>query len=181
MRSHGPALAVLIACAFAGPASPAETACRLKLEDRLRTDLSLPEFEFDQSEAKGWRVLANAGCEPEAESLMRAYIAMRGSAGRTLKWHLAQSIALQGRTDEAAALGYSALQTGREQSDKVLHWNTYVLGTIGHWRRDRVALDESLEKLRGTRLGSNPNDQFRKALEWLARCFNEPYSTSTCK
>ena len=70
--------------------------CGAMLRQHLATDMSLSYEEFDQTPGKGFRVLAIAGCNAEAASLIQAYIATNDAPQKSLRWHIAQLSASAG-------------------------------------------------------------------------------------
>lgn len=112
--------------------------CQAEYRKRLQTDLELSYEEFDQTEGKGMRVLAYAGCAKEAADLVVAYIKKNDAKQSSLFWHVAQQRASDG--DNAEAVIYARLSLAKEEdwSKRPLRWNDYVLATIAFLEKDKA-------------------------------------------
>lgn len=114
------------------------TDCAAMYANALKSDLDLTYAEFDQTENRGMRVLANAGCAREAANLIEAYITRHGSK-LSLVWHLAQLRAEH--DDRVEAIRYARMSLAEKEDFKTdpLRWNDYVLATIAFLEKDRAA------------------------------------------
>lgn len=102
-------------------------------------DMALPYEAFDQSEGKGFRALAEAGCPAQAERLILLYLGANGGNRNdgTLWWHAAQMAASAGNYEQASQHAKKSLG----ESDKgPLMWNDYVLASIAFFDRDKTRL-----------------------------------------
>lgn len=87
-------LAIAITCAAFG--ASANPSCEKLYAKHLSTDLRLSYEAFDQTEGKGFRVLAKQGCNKQAAELIERYIASTGAKEKSLLWHIAQMRAMHG-------------------------------------------------------------------------------------
>ena len=144
-----------------------------------RDDLTLSYETFDQSEGKGFRVLAQEGCDKEAADLIEAYIRTTRASQSSLRWHIAQLRASAG--DSAAAIRYarSVLVEGEDYARNPLRWNDYVLATIAFLEHDRAAL--ILHRDRVARAGNAyfGNTLNLKLLDSLIEHFDRDYKYAT--
>ncbi|PRC91170.1 hypothetical protein [Solimicrobium silvestre] len=106
----------------------------------IKSDLLLPYEQFDQTEKKGFRLLAESGCDKEAADLIEEYIKSSKSSKSSLRWHIAQLRATQG--DYSAAIKNAMTVLIKKEDFKVdpLRWNDYVLATIAFLERDKEKL-----------------------------------------
>lgn len=132
---------VLAALAFAAVASTAPGAdCAALYRTAVQNDLDLPVDVFDQTEGRGFRVLAAAGCPREAGDLIQAWSARREVVPYHVHWHLAQVRAEQDDRPAAIAAARRALRSD-EAVDAPFRWNDYVLATVAFLQRDRAAFE----------------------------------------
>ena len=105
-----------------------------------QTDMVLSYELFDQSEASGFRVLAQAGSYAEAERLILQYVQENGKDGSNgaLWWHAAQMSASAGNYAQAARHAKRSLSN--RPANGPLLWNEYVLASIAFFERDRPTL-----------------------------------------
>ena len=161
--------------AVAGQAAGAKH-CAMLLQERLKTDLRLTEYQFDQVDGQGWRRLAQAGCDDETIALIEAYTATHQDSGVVLTWHLAQAHAMADKLPSAIKVGRRALRQDEDSSGTATHWNSYVLGTIAFWEGDLETLRAQLGVLKTTPNGSVATDSLRRALELLSACSGYSYT-----
>ncbi|HRQ64042.1 MAG TPA: hypothetical protein PKZ76_04125 [Xanthomonadaceae bacterium] len=143
-----PAFAMAAVVAISSPTVAADD-CQALLAEHLRTDLDLSYEAFDQTMDAGFRPLASAGCHREAATLIQAYIEHNGAEQRSLKWHVAQLLAMADERTEAVRWARAALVEREDFDARPLRWNDYVLATVAflerdaerlHHHRDQVAL-----------------------------------------
>lgn len=95
---------VLVASLLASPAAGAAENCPELYRQHLASDLQLAYREFDQTDGRGFRALAEKGCDKEAADLIEAYIHATGATQVCLRWHIAQSRASAGQTQAAITI-----------------------------------------------------------------------------
>lgn len=134
--------------------------------------IRLPYWEFDQTE-KGWRSLGN--CYREQTQLLKRYVKRQEYELRGVRWHLAQTLAMEG--DDAAAAEQALLSVNPDEATQTpgFSWNTYVLATAAFLRRDRAAFDVQYEAHRRATEANAENSTNLKVLTGLSECFDKPY------
>jgi hypothetical protein len=181
-RAASIALILLVAaCSVTPPigstdAAPARAECRLGDAD-LIANRSLTWQQFDQQATTptSWRSLMARGCYDTAVIAYADYLAYgpipQGERWQTsARFHLGQSLASAGRTNEAARIMATAR---RETEVGGLRWNLYVQGTYAFLMRDRVALANALTELKLQPGQSNAINA--GVLSGLLHCWDKPY------
>lgn len=131
-------LVALVAAAVGAAAT--EVDCAVLYRNATQTELDLPTDVFDQTEGRGFRVLAAAGCMREAGDLIEAWSARRKDVPYHVHWHLAQMRAEQDDRPAAVAAAKISLRPD-EAADAAFKWNDYVQATIAFLQRDRAGFD----------------------------------------
>lgn len=157
-------------------AAEPDTVCVLTPADKAaNARLSFDEFDQKGTLPSTWRTLSNRDCDLAAVEAMQSYL-IEGAAGTPaergdLLFHLGQSLAMTGRTQEAA-IAVAAARNGNPEPDG-FDWQTYVVGTWAFLVRDRERLSAMRDKLRTEPgLGNHLNTG---ALSGLLACFEKPY------
>ncbi|MBN8742329.1 MAG: hypothetical protein J0H86_22690 [Xanthomonadaceae bacterium] len=156
------------------PLSATDTDCAALYRQHRLSDLDLPVDQFDQTEGRGFRVLAAAGCMREAGDLLEAWAARHDPIPRSVHWHIAQMRAEHDDRPAAIAAARRAL-AAPEAADAVFRWNDYVLATIAFLERDRSAFDrhrDAVAAAAGSHAGNALNLQL---LDKLGRHFDLDY------
>lgn len=141
MKSMLPLLLVLAAVDFTAATPAAAAGCAALYRERIAADLDLPYETFDQTEGRGFRILAGAGCPAEAADLIEAWVAKNATSRRSLDWHIAQMRAEAGATEAAVAAARRSLISETEARANAFKWNDYVLAVIAFLHKDRAAFD----------------------------------------
>jgi len=160
-------------------ASPAPTDCAALFAQHFASDLSLPYEAFDQTEDRGFRVLAARDCPREAADLIVEYIAATGAKQRSLRWHVAQLRATEGDVARAVAYAKGVLAEREDFEKAPLRWNDYVLATIAFLERDRAALVRHRDKVAEGAAAYPGNALNLKLLDKLIRHFDATYAEAT--
>jgi hypothetical protein len=147
--------------------------------DAMRAEaLTLSWWDFDQNagSAAGMRKLSVAGCFREAAKLQEYYIANR--KGLTPKemlnshFHIGQNYANASMPNRALR-NFRLSVDPNQPASRGFDWNTYVLGVIAFFERDRETL---LQKMSVLRASADPGDQINgRALARMNRCFDKAY------
>ena len=181
MKSMLPLLFVFAAVDFtaATPAVPSATGgCAALYRERLAVDLDLPYETFDQTEGRGFRILAGAGCPAEAADLIEAWVAKNATTRRSLDWHIAQMRAEAGATDAAVAAAKRSLISDDEARANAFKWNDYVLAVIAFLQQDRAAFDRHRTVLATAADAHAGNAMNLRFLDRLAAGFGGSYAAA---
>ncbi len=151
--------------------------CRITTADKAR-NAALSYVAFDQSGSlpSTARALADRGCHAAAAEAGEDYLAratFNSERARTsVIFHMAQSLAMAGKVDTAAAV-----VVGARRTDQVLStgfdWNSYVTGTWAFLRRNRAVLAENHARLAASI--TVPDRTNARVLGGLLACFDQPY------
>lgn len=114
--------------------------CAAMLKDALVSDIALTYEEFDQTQGRGFRRLADNNCQKEAADLIEAYITANNAHQNSLIWHIAQLRAAQGDYGQALIYARKSLNPAEDLSEHPLRWNDYVRGVIAFLESDKEAL-----------------------------------------
>lgn len=160
--------------------SHAQSACHLTAADKAaNAQLSFDDFDQKGVTPSTWRRLEEAGCHAEALEAAEDYLvngpAITASEKQVVQFHIAQTLALMGRNEEAARMVAIAMSPDHGNRGD-LDWNTYLVGTWAFLKRDRARLEAAV-----TRLTAEPGDGNRMnagAIRGLLNCFDKPYSES---
>lgn len=170
-----PALAALLAWAAPPGAWAAETVnCSTAFQAAASALPALSWQRFDQDPVSGWRQLDALGCRAEAVQLMQRFIAIEQSRINTVRWHMAQNLALLGRSAQSIEQARQTLMPADEAASAAaagFNWNAYVSGTIAFLEG---RFDELPELIR--QLERHPNDAANaRILRRLQRCAGKSY------
>ena len=152
--------------------------CSTLYRERIAADLDLPYETFDQTEGRGFRILAGAGCPAEAADLIEAWVAKNATTRRSLDWHIAQMRAEAGATEAAISAARRSLISETEARASAFKWNDYVLAVIAFLHNDRAAFDRHrgvLAAAAGDHAGNAMNLRF---LDRLAAGFGGSYAAA---
>lgn len=153
--------------------------CRTLYQEHVKPDLALSYEEFDQTDDKGFRVLAAKECEKEAADLIEEYLRATNSTKSSLRWHIAQLRATAGDTPEAIRYAKSVLAETEDFSKSPLRWNDYVLATIAFLEQDKPALMLHRDKVAEAREAHFGNELNLKLLDSLVKYFDRDYKYAT--
>lgn len=154
-------------------AAPADsTSCDTKYKELVPVAMKMPYREFDQSES-GWRKLDS--CYAESAKLIGRYVKKHESEQRTLRWHLAQTLALSGENTRAVEEALKSLNPDEAKQHSTFSWNTYVQATVEFLRNDRAAFDVHYEAHRKVTEKYPENKTNLDVLTGLSKCFGKPY------
>lgn len=161
------------AALFAGPvhASP----CADLFAATAPAALKLEYSEFDQTPGKGFRALAEKGCEKEAADLIEQYIEQNKAGQSSLRWHLAQTRALAGQKEEAIKHARTSLWPEAAAAGQSFKWNDYVLGTIAFLEGDKAKLIEHRDRVADYINMHKSNRGNLGVLNQLVANFGKPY------
>ena len=165
--------AALLAAAFPFAVHAAE--CDALLATHLASDLALPFDAFDQDDHQGWRVLADAGCEAQAATLIAAYAARQAHPHPVLAWHRAQMLARSGQTSDAIAAARGTLHPAGADDASGFDWNDYANATIAFLQGDKAALQANRDRLAEAAATSEMNRPNLRSADRLLRCFGQAY------
>lgn len=176
------AVSILIG-GFSGASSAAPTdneSCETKYKEVASVAMKMPYREFDQS-ASGWRKLDS--CYAESAKLIGRYIKKQESEQRTLRWHLAQTLALSGENARAVEEALKSLNPDEAKQHPTFSWNAYVQATVEFLRNDRAAFEVQYEVHRKAAEKYPENKANLDVLTGLSKCFGKPYieAYSTCR
>lgn len=150
--------------------------CRITQDDLIANrSLSWPAFDQQEGSPTSWRSLITAGCHESAAAVYADYLAFAppipGERFQTAaRFHLGQSLANAGRTDEAARMIGTAR---REIEVGGMHWNDYVQGTVAFLTRDKPILADRQASLASQ---SGVSDRINAGvLAGLLHCWDRPY------
>ena len=153
--------------------------CQAEYTKRLQTDLELSYKEFDQTEGKGMRVLAYAGCAKEAADLVVAYIKKNDAKESSLFWHVAQLRASSGDNAEAVRYARQSLAKEEDWSKRPFRWNDYVLATIAFLEKDKEKFLQHRESVAQGKDLHSGNAMNLKLLDGLLKNFEKDYQQAT--
>ena len=153
--------------------------CQAEYTKRLQTDLNLSYKEFDQTEGKGMRALAYAGCAKEAADLIVAYIKKNDAKQSSLFWHVAQQRASDGENAEAIRYARQSLAKEEDLSKRPLRWNDYVLATIAFLEKDKEKFLQHRENVAQGKDLHFGNAMNLKLLDGLLKNFDKNYKQAT--
>ena len=147
--------------------------------DAMRAEaLTLSWQDFDQNgdSQAGMRKLALASCFREAAELQEYYIANRkGLSPKEIlnsHFHIGQNYANASMPNRALRYFRRSLNPIQPASSG-FDWNTYVLGVIAFFERDREVL---LQKMSVLRASPDPGNQMNgRALARMNKCFDNRY------
>lgn len=146
--------------------------CEAKYKALAPVAIKMPYREFDQS-PEGWRKLGN--CWAESSLLLKRYVAKLEDETRKLRWHLAQTQAMNGDNSAAIDAALLSLQPPELQQRSNFSWNTYALATVAFLRDDRAAFDAHYEAHRQVAAAHPGNKTNLEVLTRMANCFGKPY------
>jgi len=150
----------------------AAESCEAKYKALAPVAIKMPYREFDQS-PEGWRKLGN--CWTESSLLLKRYVAKLEYEVRGIRWHLAQTLAMNGDTAAAIESALLSLQPTELQQRSNFSWNTYALATVAFLRDDRAAFDVQFEAHRTAAAAHPENKNNLEVLTRMADCFGKPY------
>jgi hypothetical protein len=174
-------ISLIAACSTAPPiastgTAPARTECSLSEADLIANrSLTWREFDQEATTPTSWRALMARECYDSAVRAYADYLAYGaipvGERWQTsARFHLGQSLASAGRTDEAARM----IATARRETEVGgLRWNPYVQGTYAFLMRDRDGLANALTELKLHPGQSNAINA--GVLSGLLHCWDKPY------
>lgn len=170
----GLAVIGLFVASFGANADEVES-CDAKYQAVAPVAIKMPYREFDQS-PEGFRKLGN--CWAEASVLLKRYVAKQEYETRNVRWHLAQTLALNGDTAGAIESALLSLNPPEVEKKSTFSWNTYAQATIAFLRNDRAAFDSQYEVHRAAAEKYPENKMNLDILNELAKCFGKPYKQS---
>jgi hypothetical protein len=170
-----PILAVVAALAISQ--SPEPTDCTLSEQDRIANrGLSFVDFDQRGVTPQTARKLGERGCHAEAVTASEDYLLFGPELTRreadVVSWHLAQSLALDGREIEAAHVMATTRREAEETPDG-FDWNTYLIGSYAFLTGNRAMLDEASTRLNA--IGGQRNNMNGRILRRLQKCFGRSY------
>ena len=174
-KSQSMRLTTTIAILCATASANAATQCETLYDEHLKTDLHLSYREFDQTEGKGFRVLAGRGCASEAGDLIERYVATTGAKENSLLWHLAQMRAEHHNYPEAIRYARQVITRSEDFEKEPLRWNDYVLAVIAFLERDKAQLIEHRDKIASAKPSFFGNELNLKLVDSLVRNFDKDY------
>jgi len=154
-----------------------KTACHVTALDKTsNAQMSFDDFDQKGVSASTWRRLSERGCyaaaiEAAEDYLIHAHFA-KASEQRDVMFHIAQSLGMIGRYEEAALAVAGAKSPIATPADD-LDWNTYLDGTWAFFKRDKAMLARARQILvseqgRGNQINGS-------VLSGLLNCFDKPY------
>jgi outer membrane PBP1 activator LpoA protein len=171
---------LLLATLLISTSSAAATgSCEALYAQHLETDLALSYEAFDQSEGKGFRILAANGCEKQAADLIVRYIESTRATQSSLRWHVAQLRATAGETAEAIRYARSVLGEKEDWVKNPLRWNDYVLATIAFLEHDRESLQAHRDRIAQGKTEHFGNELNLRLVDSLVKHFDKDYRYAT--
>lgn len=169
----------LLCIGFLGACSLAhaegDESCEAKYKALAPIAIKMPYREFDQS-PDGFRKLGD--CWAESSLLLKRYVGKLEYETRGIRWHLAQTLAMNGDTAEAIESALLSLVPPEVQRKSNFSWNTYALATVAFLKNDRAAFDIQYEAHRVAAEKYPENRTNLNVLAELAKCFGKPYKQS---
>jgi hypothetical protein len=166
-------LPILTAALLAGPAHA--SSCAALFAETAPAALKLEYSEFDQTPGKGFRALAEKGCDKEAADLIEQYIEQNKAGQSSLRWHLAQTRALAGQKEDAIKHARASLWPEAAATGQSFKWNDYVLGTIAFLEGDKAKLIEHRDRVADYINMHKSNRGNLGVLNRLVANFGKPY------
>jgi hypothetical protein len=172
-------LLLTLASLSAAGAQAADTTatCEITSADKAsNAQMSFDDFDQKGVSAATWRQLSNRGCDAAAVEAAEDYLTharfTKASEQHDVVFHLAQSLGMAGKYEEAALMVASA-KSPVPTPGADLDWNTYLDGTWAFFKRDRATLAQARQTLvsepgRGNQINGS-------VLTGLFRCFDKPY------
>lgn len=155
---------ILLAAQTASPSCPDRPAKEL---------LALGYDAFDTNSGQdAWRQLLARGCTDTAVATLISY-RDANQAGMTrdqlgeINFHMGQALAMSGRNDEAIPHFERSAKLGGS-----VEWTAYVAANLAFVRKDRPALEKSLEEYEKL---ASPGAMRRAFVRGFLRCIDKPY------
>lgn len=140
------------------------------------SNLQISYQEFDQTQGKGWRLLAKHACFIESAKLIENYLAMNSTLEvwqkANLYFHAGQMYAVADEYELAIVKFNNAFWNYPKQSP--VHWNEYVLATIAFLQKDKVTLIR-YRKIMAQTVGTNQPDPNLPVVDNMIKHFDKPY------
>jgi hypothetical protein len=168
-------LLLAIATLSAATCASATASCDKLYAEHLNTDLHLSYTEFDQTEAKGFRALAELGCSKQAADLIEQYVVTTGAKQSSLLWHVAQMRAEQADYPEAIRYARKVIADSENFEKNALRWNDYVLAIIAFLEHDKAGLIAHREQIAAAKAMHFGNQLNLKLVDSLLRNFDRDY------
>lgn len=153
--------------------------CASLYRDHLLSDMQLSYQEFDQSDGKGFRALAEKGCDREAANLIKEYLRINQSSQSSLRWHIAQLKATAGESAEAIEFAKGVLAESEDFAKNPFRWNDYVLATIAFLEHNKQALLYHRNKVAQSKTEYFGNELNLRLLDSLIKYFDRDYKYAT--
>ena len=149
--------------------------CQQLFQQHLKTDMTLPYKEFDQTMGKGFRAMVNNQCDKEVADLIEKYIEVNHAKQSSLRWHIAQSRAHAGDYKAAIKWSKTVLKDKEDFNQQPLRWNDYVLATIAFLQHDKKSLIEHRDNVAKSKDKYFGNALNLKYLDSLIKYFDKSY------
>lgn len=154
-------------------ASESLPSCKTTLAEELHALPTMTLELFDRTPGKGWRVLETAKCYPQAEDLLKRYIAMHGPQS-SLYLHLGQIQLRQENRIAAADSFQKSLRQGEKTTDS-FKFNDFVSALTAYAERDRARFDKHINVVKAG-IDNYGNRQNMRLLNALADNFEANYN-----
>lgn len=154
-----------------------KAACQITAADKAsNAQMSFEDFDQKGVSPSTWRQLSDRGCYAAAVEAAEAYLVRarftKASEQRDVMFHIAQSLGMVGKYDEAALM-VAGSKTPVSSPAGDLDWNTYLNGTWAFFKRDKAMLAEARQTLVSEQ--GHGNQINGAVLTGLLRCFDKPY------
>lgn len=152
-------------------------ACQITAADKTsNAQMTFEDFDQKGVSRSTWRQLSDRGCytaaiEAAEDYLIRAHFP-KASEQRDVMFHIAQSLGMAGKYDEAALM-VAGSKTPVSSPGEDLDWNAYLDGTWAFFKRDKAMLSKARETLLSEQ--GHGNQINGSVLTGLLRCFDKPY------
>ena len=168
-------LAVIALLMVATIARAEDDRCRSMIDEAKRTSAALTYRDFDQTDGKGWRSLADS-CPIAAAELIEFYTTSKSdltaSQKVNLSFHAGQLYALGG--NDAEAIKRFRLAVVNPAASPEFKWSEYVLATIAFLEHDAEALVRNRDLIADA--GNDaPNQTNLKVVDRLIANFGRSY------
>lgn len=153
--------------------------CDEEYATRRAIDMALSYEEFDQTEGRGFRVLAAQACYQQGADLIQDYIQHNQAKQPSLRWHIAQLRASAGQYEAAVVYARRVLVEHEDFSDNPLRWNDYVLATIAFLEHDMDRLIHHRDAVAEGVAEAEGNEVNLRLLDALIQNFDQGYAEAT--
>ena len=155
--------------------SPAHAACSNLYQQQAEKEYT-NLAAFDQTQGKGWRLLAENSCYLDAAKLIKEYSEKHKLEASSLKWHYLQMLGFGGETQKAIEVGHTLIQA-TPNSESHFMWKEYIIATVAFLERDNKTLMQYRNRI-AKHTNSRPNAINLGVLDRLINNIKKDYATA---